>query len=211
MKASATAIIIGAGVIGLSTAYQLAKKNFGNIIVLDKSSVGDGSSSRAAGIITGLLWSETGVKARKISLFLFRELSDELPSYTFNDVGCLNLFDPTSWVEREKLLPLYDRLNVKYEILSHRDINARWSDLNPAEETVGLFDPLGGYSEPHEYIPALEQGCLDLGVEIREGCQVKGFQENRNSIWDVTTLDGEIGADVVICTAHVGRSNCSSP
>ena len=76
---SSTAIIIGGGVIGLSTAYHLARMRFGKIILLDKGPVGDGSSSRAAGIITGLLWSETGVLARKRSLELYRELSSDLP------------------------------------------------------------------------------------------------------------------------------------
>ena len=92
--ASTTAIIIGGGVIGLSTAYHLARKGFGKIMLLEKGSVGDGSSSRAGGIITGLLWSETGVLARKISLALYRELSANLPGYRFGDVGGLNLFDP---------------------------------------------------------------------------------------------------------------------
>ena len=72
---TATAIIIGGGVIGLSTAYHLARKNFGKIIVVEKGTVGEGSSHRAAGIITGLLWSDTGVLARKLSLQRFRELS----------------------------------------------------------------------------------------------------------------------------------------
>src|ERR671928_1271159 len=96
---SATAVIVGGGVIGLSTAYHLARKRFGRIVVLEKGPVGDGSSSRAAGIITGLLWSETGVLARKLSLARFRELSEELDGYRFKAVGCLNLFDPGSWPE----------------------------------------------------------------------------------------------------------------
>src|SRR3954471_560069 len=122
---TATAIIIGSGVIGLSTAYHLARKNFGKIIVVEKGSVGDGSSSRAAGIITGLLWSDTGVLARKLSLQRYRELSEELPGYRFQDVGCLNLFDPPSWPEREKLFPLYDHQDVSYEILTASEIHAR--------------------------------------------------------------------------------------
>ncbi len=203
MNRSSRAIIVGGGVIGLSTAYHLAKKKFGTIIVLDKNTVGDGSSSRAAGIVTGLLWSELGVEARKISLNLFKELSDELDGYSFNDVGCLNLFDAASWVEREKLLVLYDRLNFKYEILSSQTINERWPDLKANEESIGLFDPLGGYSEAHEYIPALKQRCLELGVEFRENCQVTAFQESKGTIAGVKTLSqDEIAADVVICSTH---------
>ena len=59
------AVIVGAGVTGLSTAYHLARKSYGKITVIEKGRVGDGASSRAAGIITGLLWSETGVRPAK--------------------------------------------------------------------------------------------------------------------------------------------------
>lgn len=199
---SATAIIIGGGVIGLSTAYQLARKQFGKIIVLEKDTVGEGSSSRAGGIITGLLWSETGVLARKISLALYRELSEDLPGYRFADVGCLNLFDPPSWPERQRLLPLYDRLGAPYEILDAAEMRQRWPALNPAESEIGLFDPLGGYSEPEEYIPALAQRCRELGVEIRERQQVTGFVQRNGRVTGVTTADGTLEGDALVCTVH---------
>ncbi|MCX6048075.1 MAG: FAD-binding oxidoreductase, partial [Chloroflexi bacterium] len=200
--ASATAIIIGGGVIGLSTAYHLARKKFGKIIIVEKGPVGDGSSSRAAGIITGLLWSDTGVLARKLSLQRYRELSEELPGYRFQDVGCLNLFDPPSWPEREKLFPLYDHHGLSYEILAAAEIHARWPELHPAADIIGLYDPLGGYSEPDEYIPALTQKLRELGVEIREYQQVSGFLESNGRINGVMTTTGPIEGDAVICTVH---------
>ena len=199
---STTTIIIGGGVIGLSTAYHLARKHFGRIIVLEKGPVGDGSSSRAAGIITGLLWSKTGVLARKLSLARYRELSDELPGYRFHDVGCLNLFDPADWPEREALLPLYDRLGAPYEILSAAEIRKRWPELTPVDEIIGLFDPLGGYSEPEEYVPALAAKCRELGVEIREQTQVNGFLTRNGAIAGVDTASGIVEGDAVICTVH---------
>ena len=202
---SATVIIIGGGVIGLSTAYHLAKKDFGKIILLEKNSVGDGSSSRAAGIITGLLWSKTGVEARKLSLKLYRDLSTELVDYgyQFQDVGCLNLFDRATWAEREKLLPLYDECDVPYEIIDAADIRNRWSDLTPSDDMIGLFDPLGGYSEPDQYVPALAQKCRDLGVDIREGQTVTDFVLKNNQVCGVMTTEGQIEADRVICTTHI--------
>src|ERR1043166_2940835 len=172
---SPTAIIIGGGVIGLSTAYHLARRKYGKIIVLEKGLVGDGSSSRAAAIITGLLWSEPGVLARRKALQLYRDLSRELDGYRFQDVGCLNLFDPQSWPEREALLPLYQRCGAPFEILSPAEVRKRWPALTPRADFTGLFDPLGGYSEPHEYIPALTRKNRELGVEILEHQRVEEF------------------------------------
>lgn len=200
---SRRAVIVGAGVTGLSTAYHLARKSYGSITVVEKGRVGDGASSRAAGIITGLLWSETGVLARKISLSRFRELSGELDGYRYRDVGCLNLFDAASWPERERLLPLYDRLGVEYTVMDRAEMAAAWPDLALNGEPVGLFDPLGGYSEPDHYLPALADGCRALGVEIREGCMVSDFIVDGGRMAGVVANGRRIEADAVVSTVHV--------
>ncbi len=200
---SATAVVIGGGVIGLSTAYHLARNHDVKVILLEKEQIGDGASSRAAGIITGLLWSDTGVLARKISLQRFHELSEELPGYHFQDVGCLNLFDPAAWPERQKLLPIYARNGAPYEILSAAEIHQRWPELTPNEEIIGLFDPLGGYSEPDDYLPALEKQCRALGVEIRQRTQVIGFVGYNGRVIGVKTAEGTLHVDAVVCTTHV--------
>ena len=143
------AIIVGGGVTGLSTAYHLKRLGYGEVTILEKDSIGDGSSSRAAGISTGLLWSKTGVLARKTALRRFREMGRELEDYVFhNEHGCLGLFSPEQWPAREALLPLYDDLDVPYQILTAAEIRRRWPQLNPQEDHIGLLDPLGGYSEP---------------------------------------------------------------
>jgi sarcosine oxidase subunit beta len=195
-------IILGGGVTGLSTAYHLAKKRAGRIIVLERGYIGSGSSSRAAGIATGLLWSETGVRARAISLRLFCELSDELPGYTFHATGCLNLFDATSWPERAALLPLYDRCGAPYEILDAPALRARWPALHLPDDYIGLFDPLGGYSEPDEYLPALAQRCRELGVEIREHTMVQRLLLRGGRVAGVQTAAETLEADAVVSTLY---------
>jgi glycine/D-amino acid oxidase-like deaminating enzyme len=201
---TSTAIIIGGGVIGLSTAYHLAKRKCGKVVVLEKGLVGDGSSSRAAGIITGHLWSEPGVLARKKGLQLYRELSKELGDYgyRFQDVGCLNLFDPPSWPDREKLLPLYKRCGAPFEILSAAEMRKRWPAITPREDFIGLYDPLGGYSEPHEYIPAITKKLREMGVEILEHQAVREFITRNGRVAGVKTNTATFEGDAVICTVY---------
>ena len=197
-------VVIGGGAIGLNAAYQLARKKVGSVTLLEKGQVGDGSSSRAGGIITGLLWSETGVLARMISLRLYQELSADLEryGYRFQGVGCLNLFDASSWTEREALLPLYDRLGFGYEVLDAEQMRGRWPDLRPEADQIGLHDALGGYSEPHEFVPALARRCRDLGVEIRENAPVSGLQIENGRVVGAQTGMGVLEADLVVCTVH---------
>jgi sarcosine oxidase subunit beta len=203
MPSTQTVVIVGGGVIGLSAAYQLAKKRAGRVILLDKGPVGDGSSLRAAGITTGLLWTETGVAARQIGIRIFEELSEELPGYTYyNRHGCLNLFSEEQWREREQLFPLYDRLGTAYEILDAAEIQRRWPALHPPSSCMGLLDPLGGYSEPAEYVSALKLRSQEMGVEIREGQRVTSLERNGSRVTGVRTETELIEADAVICAAH---------
>ena len=198
-----TVVIIGGGVTGLSTAYHLALKKLGRIIVMDKGPIGDGSSSRAAGIITGLLWSETGVRVRKLALTRYRELSDELLGYRFHDVGCLNWFDRPSWSERATLLPLYDRCGAPYEVLDAKEMCKRWPALKPPEDFIGIYDPRGGYSEPDEYLPALANKCRQMGVEILEHTRVESILTKCGQASGVQAADGTaIEADAVVCASY---------
>lgn len=197
------AVVVGAGVTGLSTAYHLAKKKrFDKIVLVDKGPVGDGSSQRAAGIITGLLWSEAGVLVRKRCLELFAQLSQELNGYEFRQVGCLNLFDTESWRGRMSLLPIYRDHNAPYEILNSREIAQLWPALSPPDDLIGLYDPLGGYSEPSEYIPAMKCRVQEMGVDIREFCPITGFALRGGRVTAVETSQGTMDADVVVCTVY---------
>jgi len=204
---TADVIIVGGGVIGLSTAYHLARKGAGKIVLLEKGPVGDGSSSRAAGITSGLLWSETGVKARMIGARLFRELSEELDGYTYhNEHGCLNVCNQQQWQDLQPLLPMYDRLGVPYEVLDATTIRSRWPALTPADEHTGIHDPNGGYSEPPEYVAALARRIRELGVEIREGEQVVDIQIDAGSVKGIQTQSDIFEAATIVCTVHAWGS-----
>ncbi len=198
-----TVVVMGGGVIGLSAAYHLARRGV-QATLLEKGAVGVGSSSRAGGIITGHLWSKTGLEARKVSLRIYHELSEELGDYgyCYQAVGCLNLFSRAGWPEREKLLPLYEACHVPYEILAADEIRHRWPLLRPEADALGLFDPLGGYSEPDEYIPALARKCGDLGVDIREGARVSGIVQAGGRLRGVCVEGELLEAERVVCTVH---------
>lgn len=165
--------MVGGGVTGLSTAYHLKRLGYGDITVFEKDAIGAGSSSRAAGISTGLLWTRTGILARKTALRRFREMTRELDGYVFhNEHGCLGLFSPELWPAREALLPLYDANDVPYQVLSAAEIRRRWPMLNPPDDYLGVLDPLGGYSEPPDYLTALAGKLRSLGVRIMQGAPV---------------------------------------
>ncbi len=182
----------------MSTAYHLMRKGYGRVTLIEKGVLGDGSSSRAAGIITALLLTRTSVLVRKLCLELFRQISEELEGYEYNAVGCLNLFTPRSWMERKGLLAMYRELEAPFEVLDAAEMKKRWPMLQPQDDAVGLFDPLGGYSEPHEYVPAIAARIREMGVEVREREMVKRIVTSGGRVNGVATSNGLVEADAVI-------------
>lgn len=196
-------IIVGGGVIGLSAAYHLVRSGSSRVVILEKDHIGAGSSSRAAGITTGLLWTETGVRARQLGIEWFKRLSQELPGYRYHDEqGCLNLMTPQTWPLRQPLLALYDRVGVAYDVLSAAEIRRRWPALHPPDDFLGMHDPHGGYSEPDEYIPALTRRIQELGVEIIEGERAIELLTTSGRVSGVRTTAREHHADIVISGVH---------
>ena len=193
------AIIVGGGVTGLSTAYHLKRLGYGDVTIFEKDTIGAGSSSRAAGISTGLLWTKTGILARKTALKRFREMSRELDGYTFhNEHGCLGLFSPELWPGREALLPLYDEWDAPYQVLSAAELKRRWPMLDPPDDFLGVLDPLGGYSEPPEYLAALSTKLRQLGVRVVTGSTVERIESRNGRAIGVRTEGRVVQADAVV-------------
>lgn len=195
-------IVIGGGVIGLSTAYQLAQRKACDVVLVEKDVVGAGASRRAAGIITDLLWTVPGILTRQRSLELYADLSHDLMGYEFQRRGCLNLFDVQSWSSRVDLLPLYAATNTDYEILTATEMRRRWPDLCWADEWIGLFDPVGGYSEPDDYVPALAKRVAELGVDIRERAPATDLYIDQGRVAGVIVNGQLIEADAIVVTVH---------
>ena len=210
-----TVVIIGAGIVGLSTAFHLAEKGVERVIVVDKGKVGDGSSIRAGGIVTMLQHNEASIRARSRSLDIFERFSKILDGYTFHQVGCLNLSREDAFVNDAPLRDLQAGLGARFEVLRGREIQDRFPDLHATDEDHGVLDLRGGYSEPHRYIPALAAKVRELGVEIRENQALVEFAMDGDSVTGVVTrgrrsnepetstdVARTVEADAVVCTVN---------
>ena len=195
-------VVIGAGVTGLSTAFHLVEKGVERVVVVDKGSVGGGSSLQAGGIITMLMATETEVRARSISLDLFERFSRILDGYHFHQVGCLNLSTENASATSAQSREMWRQLGGQFEVLSGGEISERFPDLVAQETDIGILDLRSGYSEPHRYIPALRAKIEDMGVEIRENEAVVGFDLRGGRVRGVEMDEGTIEADAAVCAVN---------
>ena len=203
-------VVIGAGVTGLSTAFHLVEKGVERVVVVDKGSVGGGSSLQAGGIITMLMATETEVRARAISLDLFERFSRILDGYHFHQVGCLNLSVENASAKTSESREMWRRLGGQFDVLRGGEISERFPDLAAQETDIGVLDLRSGYSEPHRYIPALRAKLEDMDVEIRENEPVVGFDLRNDRVRGVVTEGGTIETDAAVCAVNAWTNHVLS-
>ena len=128
MKTSADVVIIGAGAIGTSTAYHLAKAGVNDVILLEMDQVGSGSSSKSASMLS-LQFGSNEINARmaKYSYGRFMQFEDEFgTTIDFKKSGWITIA-PETEVSRlkahAKTLNNLDITNIQIELNSVRIVS----------------------------------------------------------------------------------------
>src|SRR5690348_13967036 len=74
---SAEVVIVGAGAIGCSIAYHLAQRGQRDVVVIERQTIGSGSTSKAAGGIRAQFATELEVRFSLEGIELFKRFKDE--------------------------------------------------------------------------------------------------------------------------------------
>jgi sarcosine oxidase subunit beta len=74
---TASVVIIGGGVVGCSIAYHLARRGQRDVVVLERETVGSGTTSKAAGGIRAQFPTETEIRFSLESLRVLQNFAEE--------------------------------------------------------------------------------------------------------------------------------------
>ena len=196
-------VIVGAGVAGLCTAYHLAEAGVKRVILVDKQTVGSGSSSRSGAVNTMLMATETATRARGLSMDLFERFGDILDGYSFHQSGCMFICSEDQFRKREEEQDMQRRAGAHFDILRRAEVEERFPDLRIGDDEYCVLDYRGGWNEPETYIRALTARIRQMGVEVRENLAVEEFLIEDGRLSGIRTRTaGEIRADAVVCTVN---------
>ena len=99
MKSQARVVVIGGGVVGVSTLYHLAKKGWSDVVLIERKELTSGSTWHAAGLLPLFNMSYSVGQIHKYSVALYKTLEAETgQDVGFRQVSNIRLaLNPTAW------------------------------------------------------------------------------------------------------------------
>ena len=161
-------IIIGAGVIGTSIGYHLARMGCNDVLILEKDYIGSGSTEKCAGGIRQQFSTEANIKLSIESVRFFENFEEETGQVAdFRQCGYLMLATTEEDLATlEKNVVLQQQLGVEVGLLTPPEIARMVPGLNMEDVLGATFCQRDGYADPYSVVNGFASAAKRLGVKI---------------------------------------------
>lgn len=177
MKNRAEVLVVGAGIMGLSIAYHLARLGVSDVVVVDKSYLCGGASGRNGGGIRAQWSSEANVRLMQESIRMCQDFAREFTINVWLRQGGYLFLARTE--ERAKALEesaaLQRGCGLKTRMLSPREAQRFVPELSTDGVVAASYNPDDGVVFPWPFVWGFAQAATKLGVGIATFTEVVGF------------------------------------
>ncbi len=205
---TARVVIIGGGVVGVSTLYHLAKMGWTDCVLLEKNELSAGSTWHAAGNCPNFAPNWAVMNMQRYSLEMYRTLADDVDyPMNYHVTGALRLAHTKERMQEfERVAGMARYQGLEIDILTPEQMKEYYPFLETHDLAGGLWDPLDGDIDPAQLTQAMAKGARDLGANIQRFCPATGVTQDGDG-WIVHTEKGDIACDYVVNAAgyYAGR------
>jgi dimethylglycine dehydrogenase len=208
MKSTARVVVIGGGVVGVSTLYHLAKLGWSDVVLLERRELTSGSTWHAAGLLPLFNLSYSVGKMHQYSVALYPTLEAETGlAAGFSRVSNIRLAVTRDRMdEYEYYAGVAETIGVNVRRLSPAQVRDLWP-LCRTDDLIGAIQhPDDGYIQPADLTQALARGARQRGATIHRNTTVTAIHQRPGGEWEITTDQGSIVCEhVVSCTGNFAR------
>lgn len=208
MKKSAKVVVVGGGVVGVSTLYHLAKKGWTDVVLVERKELTSGSTWHAAGLLPLFNMSYSVGKLHQYSVNFYHELEEETgQNVGFSVVSNIRLASTEDRMDEYRYYSgVAQTVGVEVNFLTPEQVKEAWPMSNIDGLIGAIQHPDDGYIQPADLTQALAKGARSRGAEIYRNTTVEGLDQQTDSTWIVRTDKGDIHCEhVVSCTGNFAR------
>lgn len=200
----APVVIVGAGCIGASIAYQLGGKGVKGVVVLEREPfAGAGSTGKAAGGIRAQFSTKISVQVSQLAIAHYERFAEELGTDpVFFQVGYLFLLsDPERWQAFRAQAEMQRGLGLPVETLTPEQAGQRVPEIVVSDLLGATFCGKDGLGNPHEVTQAYVKRARERGARFEFERTATGLRMEGERVIGVETSGGPIDTPLVINAA----------
>ncbi|MFU8869255.1 NAD(P)/FAD-dependent oxidoreductase [Natronococcus sp.] len=195
--------VVGAGAIGATAAYDLAREG-ADVTLYDRGSIASGSSGRAAGVCYDAFADPLDAEIGSDAIERFRDLSGD---DTFPFVEC-----PYVWLAREgdernaealrdQITRMQENGTIALEV-DGDELAERFRALRTDDVAVAGIAGAAGYTDPAAYTACLAAAADGVGATLRPETPVRVRTDPARVVCDADGSTHEVDAVLVAAGAH---------
>ncbi len=207
MKETTQVVVIGGGVVGVSTLYHLAKKGWDDVVLMERRELTSGSTWHAAGLLPLFNMSYSVGKLHQYSVDFYHQLAQETGrDLGFKVVSNIRLANCEHRMDEYRYYAGVARtVGVRIKFLTPGEVKEIWPLCNIDGLVGAIQHPDDGYIQPADLTQALAQGARSRGAKIYRNTGVIGIERDRKG-WVVKTDKGRVHCQhLVSCTGNFAR------
>ena len=197
----ADAVVVGGGTVGAWCAYFLRRAGLARVVLIEKGFLGQGASSRAAGVVRMQGGTPEAVRLGQWSRQFYLSQRDEIGTDSgFTEQGyLLPCFTEAEVAAAHARMAMQSALGVQVRWLDPGEVDAANPTLAPGQTLGGTFCAQDGFITPPRNVAAYTVALIRSGVEVREHVTFRGLTaDGRGAV--VETSQGRIDAGLVVLT-----------
>lgn len=198
LPSKADVVVIGGGIIGVSTALFLAERDV-DVVLCEKGVLGGEQSSRNWGWVRVMGRDRREIPLAIEALKIWDGLDARVGGNTgFRRSGILYISETeTDIANRDVWLKLAQAHGLDTRQIGGAETAALMLDARVRYKGA-LFTPSDARAEPQKAVPAIATGARKAGAHILTGCAVRGIEKSAGRISAVITEKGRIGTSAVV-------------
>lgn len=205
-KTKAQIVIIGGGISGCSTAYNLALRGVKDIVVLEKRFICGGSTG-ACGAGVRMQWgTKMNCLLAKRSIEFYSNANEILEydgDVEFKQSGYLLIADTDREIEQfKKNIEVQHECGIPSRMVSLEEAKEIVPHLNTSILKGAAFCEKDGFLNPFHTTDAYYRAAKRLGVTFETGVEVTGINVENGRVTGVETTEGTIQTEIVVNAAN---------
>lgn len=199
---SADAVVVGGGTVGAWCAYFLRRSGLKNVVLLEKDTLGQGASSRAAGVIRTQGGTPWAVRLGEWSrLFYLSQASELGVDSGFIPHGyVLPCFSPQDVQAARERLAMQNGLGLHVRWLEPDEVDELNPSMAPGKTLGATYCAQDGYLHPPRNVIAYSVALATSGVRVCERTAFTGLDVAGGAVTGVRTSAGAISAPLAVLT-----------